>query len=170
MRSGRTVWLVVSCAILLATGFVLFASAGRDDAHLSYWPAHTLAHIGQITNYSGDRVEQSSSLLHVVSLAAIARLTGTDPVTFGKAFSAFFGAATIVGLFVLVQRIASQRAALAATFIASTSPYLLYWSYGGLETTLAACLGDRPHRHTGGLRWRLDSWLAAKGIRCRDLF
>src|SRR5579872_3509203 len=70
---GRQIWLVAAAvAIFLALGFVFFRSTGQDDSYISYWPAHTLARYGSIVNYSGDAVEQSSSLLWVLMLGGLA--------------------------------------------------------------------------------------------------
>jgi hypothetical protein len=131
----------VASAILILAGLVLFGSSGRDDSHLTYWPAHTLANSGHIVNYNGDRIEQSSSVLHVATLAALHRLTAVDVVTIGTLFSAAMGGASTLALFFLVRRTASQRAAWASCLIAATAPYLVYWSYGALEATFASVLG-----------------------------
>src|SRR5262245_53700809 len=97
--------------ILILTGLVLFGSAGRDDSHLTYWPAHTLATSGHIVNYNGDRIEQSSSVLHVATLAALHRMTTLDVVTIGTLFSVAMGGAAVLALFFLVRRTASVRRA-----------------------------------------------------------
>ena len=54
--------------LFLLFGFLFFPAAGVDDAHITYWPAYTLAHSFEIVNYNGDAIEQSSSLLHRPSL------------------------------------------------------------------------------------------------------
>ena len=59
-------------ALLLAITILLFPSAGRDDTYITLWPAHTLAEHGEILNYNGERVEQSSTLLMVLLLAPFA--------------------------------------------------------------------------------------------------
>ena len=127
--------------ILVAAGLVLFGSTGHDDSHITYWPAHTLAHFGEMVNYSGDRVEQSSSLLQVLLLAILEKSTGLGVVTLGKVTSILFGAATLVVVFQLVTRVADRGTAFCATLISAVSPYFVYWSYGGLESTLASLLG-----------------------------
>ena len=50
----------------LATGALLFPSSGRDDVYITYGPALALAETGSISNWNGEAVEQSSSLLDVV--------------------------------------------------------------------------------------------------------
>ena len=73
--------LALPSVFLVAVGLRYFVSTGRDDSHITYWPAYTLAHFGDILNYNGERVEQSSSLLHVLVLATFHKLTGVDVVT-----------------------------------------------------------------------------------------
>src|SRR4051812_15689114 len=81
--------------VLLVLGAVFFGSTGRDDAYLTYWPAHTLATSGRILNYNGQRVEQSSSLLHVVVLAAVSRLTSLSIPSAGWIVGLMSGAASV---------------------------------------------------------------------------
>ena len=68
MRAG---WHGFPALALVLAGLLLFPSAGQDDTHITCWPAYTLSHFGQILNYNGQRVEQSSSLLQVLLLAVL---------------------------------------------------------------------------------------------------
>jgi hypothetical protein len=126
---------------LVAAGFLLFPSAGHDDTHISYWPAHTLADSGRILNYNGERVEQSSSLLHVLLLAFLVKVTGADVVTVGRVAGIAAGAATLIVLFLFVQGLAGRAAAHFAAWVAATCVYLLYWSFGGMETPFVPLTG-----------------------------
>ncbi|AUX28516.1 MULTISPECIES: hypothetical protein [Sorangium] len=63
-RGSAVVIAVIAAFVLL--GFVLLSAPGHDDSHITYWAAHTLEEHGQILNYNGERVEQSSSLAHVL--------------------------------------------------------------------------------------------------------
>jgi hypothetical protein len=92
-------------AVLLVTGGQLFPSAGRDDSHITYWAAHALSSFGEILNFNGDRFEQSSSLLHVLLLAAIYAVSGFDLVTVGRVFSVLCGVATLLAVSRLGERI-----------------------------------------------------------------
>ena len=132
---------LIPSTILALTGLLLFGSAGRDDAHLTYWPAYTLSHYGQILNYNGDRIEQSSSLLQVVLLAILAKFTSLELVTLGKVSSIAFGIASVVAIFNLAKKAADRTAGFFAAIITAASPYFVYWSYGGLESTLASFTG-----------------------------
>jgi hypothetical protein len=136
-RSRRIALFVVPPVVLLVLGGLFYGSTGRDDAYLTYWPAHTLATSGKIVNYNGDKVEQSSSLLHVVVLAAISRLTSLSVPATGWIVGLLSGGATVVVAILLARKIESRAGWFAGVF-AATSAYLVYWSFGGLETPLAA--------------------------------
>ena len=82
--------------ILVAISLVLFPSAGRDDSHITYWASYATARFGEIVNYNGDRIEQSSSLLHVLGLAVIAKLTSLPLPTIGGLGSILCGALTLI--------------------------------------------------------------------------
>lgn len=124
------------------TGLMLFASAGRDDSHITYWSVHTLAHFGQILNYNGDRIEQSSSLLQVILLAALVKITGLNIVTVAKISSIVAGIASVVAIFKLAMKAAADRTVgFSAAIITAASVYFIYWSYGGMESTLVSLTG-----------------------------
>ena len=72
---------------LLAISLTLFPSAGRDGSYMTYWPAYALSKLGEIVNLNGDRVEQSSSLLLVLVLAAASKITTLAPPTMGPIVS-----------------------------------------------------------------------------------
>lgn len=136
-RSPRSVWLVA--ALLPVLGLVLFSSTGRDDTYITYWAAHALSRLGEIVNYNGDRVEQSSSLLHTVVLAGLHLVTTLPVPLLGFLVGIVLGgvAAAVTG--VAAHDARSGSAWLAAAVVA-TNPFVVYWSFGGLETSLAAVL------------------------------
>jgi hypothetical protein len=127
--------------LLVLVGLSLFPSGGPDDTHITCWPAYTLSHVGQILNYNGDRVEQSSSLLQVLMLALLHKLTTLDLLTLAKLSSIAFGVATLAVLFALVARVTSRTAALSVAVMAAAAPPLVYWSFSGMETSLVAFTG-----------------------------
>lgn len=130
---------VIPYITLLFIGILLFPSAGNDDVYITYWAAESLSERGEIVNYNGEHVEQSSSLLHVVVLAAVHRLSGGEMVIIGTVLSVLFGAITIF----LTGKLAirdGQTPFLARMMVATAVP-VLYWSFGALETTLVcACV------------------------------
>lgn len=132
---------VLPIGLLIAGGLFLFGSSGRDDAHITYWPAYTLQSFGQVLNYNGERVEQSSSLLQVMLLALAAKVLPLKMVTLGKLSSIFFGAASIGILNLLATKIKNGTAWVPVTLFAALHPYFMYWSFGGLETTIASFTG-----------------------------
>ncbi len=128
--------------ILAAAGFLLLGSSGRDDAHITYWASHALANFGEIVNYNGDRVEQSSSLLQVVLLAFAETFTGLDVVTLGKFSSIIFGVLSVIAAGIFAENLTkSFFHGLFAALLVSAYPYVIYWSYGGLESTLVSFAG-----------------------------
>jgi hypothetical protein len=120
-------------------GLALYSSTGRDDAYLTYWPAYALASLGKIVNYNGARLEQSSSLLHTLVLAGGTKATGVAIPTLGYGLGILGGMLTVVLVWVVARVLVPSGAWLAALLAATSTP-ILYWSFGGLETTLVPAL------------------------------
>lgn len=127
----------IPSSLLLLTGILLFPSAGRDDSHITYWSAHALGHLGEIVNYNGDRVEQSSSLLHVLLLAVMHTISRIDLVVLGRVLSVLCAVAALVAVHRLGERIRSG-AGFATAILSANSVCFVYWSFGGLESSLAS--------------------------------
>jgi hypothetical protein len=136
-KLSRVLVVLLPALIMVALGLTFFSSAGRDDLYISFWPAHTLAQFGEMVNYNGERVEQSSSLLHVLALALTSRLTGVPVERIGPLFTIAAGVAGLIAAYRLALRLHPGTAAL-TPFLIATSAYYIYWSFGGLETTLMA--------------------------------
>ena len=119
---------------------MFFSSTGRDDSYITYWPAYTLSNFGEIINYNGDRVEQSSSLSQTLFLALANKTSGLDMVLLGKLSSIVFGIACLIVVYRLALKI-NKKIALTAAFLAGTSQFLVYWSFSGMETTMTAFAG-----------------------------
>lgn len=139
---SKSIWdrsfaLTLGAALLLGLGFVLFGSAGRDDAHITYWAAYSLSQFGDILNYSFERVEQSSSLFHVLVLSLLNWTTGADLALLGRLSSIAGGLACLPLTYRFAQKLDGRASFWAVVFTAS-SAFFVYWSFGGLETTLAA--------------------------------
>jgi len=126
-------------SFLLLSGLLLFPSAGRDDSHITYWSAYSLSHFGEILNYNGDRVEQSSSLLHVLLLAAVHSISRIDLVVAGRVLSVLCAIATLVAVHGLGARIRTG-AGFATALLSSSCVFFVYWSFGGLESSLASLI------------------------------
>ncbi len=124
----------------LAFGIVFVPSAGWDDAYITFWSAHSLAESGQLVNYNGHFVEQSSTLGFVLIIAPIAWLTGIDAPVIGRIASVIFGAVSIAATASLGRLVGVTTGRLAPVIVAS-SPFYTYWSFGGMEATLAALCG-----------------------------
>ena len=131
---------VLSLAIGLAssaTAVAVFGASGRDDSHITYWAARQLARHGRILNYNGDRVEQSSSLLQTVMLAALSLVTQFPIPLLGWWLGLACGTATVVAVWAFTQRVAPP-AAIPAAILTATSTGLVYWEAGGMDTTIAS--------------------------------
>lgn len=133
-RVAHLLWPLV----LVFTGVVLFPSSGRDDVHIAFWSAWGLIEHGAILNYSGDALEQGSSLLHILILALLGKLTGVDLATIATPLSVLFGILAAIEAGRLAARLGADRH-WAVAFAATSTP-LVYWSFGALETTLVAYL------------------------------
>jgi hypothetical protein len=131
--------VALAIAIQLGVGLTLFRSTGRDDAYITFWPAWTLVHHGALENYSGERVEQSSSLLQTLLLAALHALSGIGIPELGWT-SGIAAAALAVALAPRLVPPGTPGAG-AVAWIAALSAPLLYWSFSGMETPLVALLG-----------------------------
>jgi hypothetical protein len=153
--------------VLPLLGIVLYGAAGKDDAYITYWASKMLATSGEIVNYNGDRLEQSSSLLHTVLLAGLTKVTTLSVPLLGYVAGVLGGVATCV-LAGAVAGALDARARVLATLLAATSAYLVYWSFGGLETALVplALLGalwtSARYLEAGPTRGR--AWAAACAI------
>jgi hypothetical protein len=124
---------------LPALGFTLYSSTGRDDAYLTYWPAHTLATMGNIVNYNGERIEQSSSLLLTVVLAVGNRVSGISIPTLGYALGVLAGSTTVLLVWLTARKLTAPTAWMAASLAATSTP-IVYWSFSGMEAPLVPAL------------------------------
>ena len=122
--------------IFIFLGFFLFPATGRDDVYISYWSAYALAHFGEIVNYNGERVEQSSSLLHTLLLALLYRFTQIELPLLGNIVSIGAGMLTIWLIGTLAKHL--EQPEFPAQLLTATTVPLLYWSFGGLETSLVS--------------------------------
>ena len=92
------------------SGLALFSSSGKDDSHIAYWPAYTLAQFSEILNYNGQRVEQASSLPLVLTLALARCVTGVALPTLGPILSILFGAICLILVYRLTLKFAPEAA------------------------------------------------------------
>ena len=132
--------VILAAVGFLTIGALLFPSAGWDDAYMTYWAAYTVADFGAILNYNGQPVEQSSSLGFVLIIALVRWITGIDASIVGRLVSIVFGAATIFAVARLGRSFGDTVGRFAPALVAS-STYFVYWSFGGMEATLAALSG-----------------------------
>jgi hypothetical protein len=137
-------------AVLLGLVLTLFPSAGCDDLHITFWPCRTLAELGEMVNYSFERVEQTTTLGLVLLLAGLHRLTSVDFSILARLLTVLVSA---VCVFALTRRArgAPEPAHLptAAAWLLATATYFVYWSGSGMEATLigAVYLGTAVALH-----------------------
>ena len=117
-------------------GIVYFPSTGRDDSHITYWAAYTLSEYGSLFNYNAETIEQSSSLLHVLILSIFSAILPINIVTLGYILSIAFGS---IAIHILTRYMIKKEGNIfifLPWLVFSLSIYI-YWSFGGLESTLA---------------------------------
>ena len=126
----------------------LFPGGGTDDAYYSLFQAWTLSEHGQVCNYNGELVEQSSSLLHVLLLGGLHSIFGGDLVLLNAILLLLASIGTLYMAWLLARKwvISANGPTLAGMTEARTAlvPLLLsltgifaYWSWGKLDTALA---------------------------------
>ena len=123
---------------LVGLSVALFPSAGRDDAYITYWAAHTLREFGEIANLNGAHIEQSTSLLHVLVLGVLSFVTRLSVPAIGPPMSVLFGILTVVYTYEFARRYVGRWYAMGAAMIVATAAPFVYWTTGGLEGTMTA--------------------------------
>jgi hypothetical protein len=138
---GRRIWpnldLIVVALLGLALAIALFGQGGQDDTYISYWPARALAEHGEIVNYNGIRLEQSSSLSLVVLLALLFQLLPLSMPSVGYLMS-LTGAALAGLLAVRLARRMGLGSRLGILSAVATAPSFGYWATSGMETPWVA--------------------------------
>ena len=130
--------VLLPIAGLIGLAVSLFPSAGRDDAYITYWAAHTLREFGEIANLNGAHIEQSTSLLHVLVLGALSLVTSLPVPAIGPPTSVLFGVLTVIYTFEFARRYVGRWYAMGAAMIVATAAPFVYWTTGGLESTMTA--------------------------------
>lgn len=138
--SRKGLLILISVFLLyLVLGFGLFSSAGRDDVYITYWVSYALSHFGELVNFNGAFVEQSSSLLHVLLLGLLNYVTAIPVNILGSIFSLCLAFLTLFMTFKLGERW-SPKVGFLSVLILSTSTYFIYWGLSGMESTLMTFL------------------------------
>lgn len=132
-HSSERLELLVATLLGLALAICLWGQGGQDDKYITYWPARTLAEHGEILNYNGLRLEQSSSLSLVLLLAAVYRLTPFSMPMLGYLVS-LAGAALAGWLSARLARRMGIRSRAGVVAAVLTAPSFGYWATSGMET------------------------------------
>ena len=125
------------CTLPLWIFGLLCGSTGHDDSHITFWQAQALLDSGELHNYNGERIEQSSSLLMTLLTALTALVTRLSIVDSGYLLNLSGALLTLYLIWLLALRSNIATPWLPAALTALT-PYFSYWAWSGMETTLAA--------------------------------
>ena len=132
---ARKAGLVATASLIW--GFLWFTISGHDDCHITYWASYSLSEFGEIVNYSGQRVEQSSSLLHTLVLALGNLVTPWSIPTLGFFLGLLCAWLAVFRLIFFSRALGGSTSPTALAVCALSGPWL-YWAMGGLETTLVS--------------------------------
>ncbi|AKT40767.1 hypothetical protein [Chondromyces crocatus] len=126
-------------ALLLVTVLtaIPLATAETDDAYTVLRYARNLVEHGEFTYNLGERICALTSPLHALLLALLYRLTG-ELLLPARALGVACTLAAAASLTLSFRRDGTALRCGLALFIAS--PFVLYWTFGGLETPLLAAL------------------------------
>ena len=147
MQPLRLAGIALLSGLLLWLGFLVYGSTGHDDSHITFWAANSLLNYGDILNYNGERVEQSSSLLLTVLIATISGITHLPIVISGYLIAI---AASLLTCVLLAHITAYRQAGFSwwSVLLLGSSASFLLWTFSGMESTLTALC----------LLWMLSAW------------
>jgi hypothetical protein len=130
-------WVVAVVAALSCSSALFFGVGARDDPYITFWVAEQLAKTGHLVNINGAPIEQSSSLAHVLVLAALFFVTRAPmPVlAYVAGLAALFG--TVLLSANLAGRVRAGTQLPVACVVGLAFP-IVYWATAELETDLAA--------------------------------
>jgi hypothetical protein len=162
--------IVIAALLCSAVAVFLWSQGGQDDCYITYWAARALAEHGQILNYNGLRLEQSSSLSLVIVLALVYRLTPMSMPAVAYCVSLGAGVATML-LAVRVGRRMGLHSRAGLVVAMGTVGCFAYWATSGMETSLVSAAAlwiidefTRPTEQWKGWNWlrlALAAWLFA---------
>jgi hypothetical protein len=134
---SRPALLFAMCMLPLCLYGALCGSTGHDDSHITFWQANALLEYGELLNYNGERIEQSSSLLMTLLTAFTAFITRLSVVDSGYLLNLCGALLTLLLVWCLSVRACIPKPWLPVLLTAVT-PFFPYWAWSGMETTLAA--------------------------------
>ena len=129
--------ILAVCLLILALGFFVYGATGHDDAHINFWAAWTLLQHGEILNYNGERIEQTTSLLLDLFTVFYHLVFDLDIITAGFMVDVTASIACCWLLIKLARTTCPSMTAWPVLLLLSCSSFLL-WTYGGMGATLAA--------------------------------
>ncbi|HNN86969.1 MAG TPA: hypothetical protein PKK14_05600 [Pseudomonadales bacterium] len=127
----------VLCTLPLWVYGVLCGSTGHDDAHITFWQTHTLLEHGQLLNYNGERLEQSSSLLAILLTTLLALISPLSVITSGY-LANLGGAVAAIALVYGIAHHARLAHPWVPALLTALTPYFAYWAWSGMDTSITA--------------------------------
>jgi len=115
--------------------FVVVGVGGVDDSYITGWVALNISRSGSLSNFNGDSIEQSTSLLHVLILGTLRFVTRLPvPVlSYSLGIAGLIATVTVAG--VVAERLYKGSGLVTALLVGTSFPFL-YWATSGLETLL----------------------------------
>ncbi len=144
--SQRYRFLLASAGLLFVwLGLTRYLGAGTDDVFITLWAGESLAAGHGLVNHNFEPLEVSSSLLHTLIVAVLAKLAPDSVYTLNKLTGLAAGLLTLGAVCfyrtTLFPRKHLRFPAVGLSLIAlATMPSFLYWTLGGLETPFVALL------------------------------
>ena len=123
------------CILFLVLPLLVYGPSGDDDSYITFSAAEKFAQEGKILNINNDKVEQGSSLLHVLILGFMIFLTKISATKLGYAVSLLFSV-LCVPLIIQLCNILKFRSFTPTLTIIILSVSYSYWSAAGLESSL----------------------------------
>lgn len=130
---------IILSSLVVALGYVVTGPTGPDDIFITYWPVETLASKGEILNYNLDRVEQSSSLLQVISMSSLVYFFPESTILIGHLYSILGCILSIYIVFLLAHKM-KVNWVYVPSLLTVTLPFFVHWSFSGSDITISTFL------------------------------
>lgn len=125
-------YIFIFYQVFFLLSFFALGYTGRDDSHITYYVSDQLAKNNVIVNYSGEIIEQSSSLFLSFILAIASLFSGFSSADLGPIVSIAMLEFFLLSLIFVIKRYKTSWLITLSTM----SVPLIYWSFSGMETSL----------------------------------
>lgn len=139
-RFSRKGLLVSLWLVALAIGFMVYGASGHDDPHINFRFAYTLLERGELLNYNGEHVGQSTNLLLVFIMAFFHRILPFDLITCGYLVDVV-ACLSCCGLLTYLARNLCPVVVVWPALLSLSCTAFIVWTFGGMGAVLASfCL------------------------------